>query len=79
MATRTRKVPGSEESVEMFTALQQAEKVAIRQRLLESLQHEKLPQCRHKIGDAVAEVARQYAETGTFTAAAKDGFLTERR
>ena len=38
--------------------------MAIRQKLLECLQSEQLPQVRHKIGDAVAEVARQYTDDG---------------
>lgn len=45
--------------------LQQAQKVAIRQKLLECLHNEPLAQVRHKIGDAVAEVARQYTDDGT--------------
>lgn len=64
LATKTRKVVGSDESKELFIALQDPQKVAIRERLLQCLQSENLPQVRHKIGDAVAEVARQYAENG---------------
>lgn len=64
MATKTRKLPGSEESKELFLTLQQPQKIAIRQKLLECLQNETLPKVRHKIGDAVAEVARQYADDG---------------
>ena len=45
--------------------LQPAQKVAIRQKLLECLQSERLPIVRHKIGDAVAEVARQYSDNST--------------
>ena len=45
--------------------LQLPQKVAIRHKLLECLQSESLPLVRHKIGDAVAEVARQYSDDGT--------------
>lgn len=64
IATKTRKLPGTEESKELFLTLLQPQKIAIRQKLLECLQNETLPQVRHKIGDAVAEVARQYADDG---------------
>lgn len=64
MSTKTRKTPGTEESKELFMLLQPPQKVAIRQKLLECLQSENLPMVRHKIGDAVAEVARQYADDG---------------
>ena len=66
IATKTKKVAGSEESKELFIALQNAQKLAIRERLLQCLQGETLPQVRHKVGDAVAEIARQYAENGMF-------------
>ena len=65
MSTKTRKSPGTEESKELFMLLQPPQKVAIRHKLLECLQSENLPLVRHKIGDAVAEVARQYADDGT--------------
>lgn len=64
MATKNRKLPGSEDSKELFLSLQQPQKLAIRQKLLECLQREELPQVRHKIGDAVAEIARQYSDEG---------------
>lgn len=64
MATKTRKSSGSEESKELFLTLQQPQKVAIRQKLLECLRDEKMPLVRHKIGDAVAEIARQYVDDG---------------
>lgn len=64
IATKTRKLPGTDESKELFLTLLQPQKIAIRQKLLECLQNETLPQVRHKIGDAVAEVARQYADDG---------------
>ena len=65
MSTKTRKSPGTEESKELFMLLQAPQKVAIRQKLLECLQNENFPPVRHKIGDAVAEVARQYSDDGT--------------
>lgn len=64
IATKTRKIQGAEESRELFIALQDAQKVAIREKLLQNLQSEGLSHVRHKVGDAVAEVARQYAENG---------------
>lgn len=64
IATKTRKISGSDESKELFLALQEAQRVAIRQKLLECLQNESLSQTRHKIGDAIAEVARQYTDEG---------------
>ena len=65
MATKTKRGSGDEhESKEQFSLLQTDQKNVIRQKLLECLQNESLPHVRHKIGDAVAEIARQYAETG---------------
>lgn len=64
MATKSQKLPGSDESRELFLTLQPAQKLVIRQKLLQCLQSENIPQIRHKIGDAVAEVARQYADAG---------------
>lgn len=67
VATKTRKAPGSEETKDLFTTLSQPHKDAIRQKLLECLQNETLPHVRHKIGDAVAELARQYGDEGQWT------------
>lgn len=64
VATKSRKAPGSEETKDLFTTLSQPHKEVIRQKLLHCLQNETLPHVRHKIGDAVAEVARQYADDG---------------
>ncbi|KAI4189513.1 MAG: hypothetical protein L6R41_001421 [Letrouitia leprolyta] len=64
VATKTRKVPGSEESKDLFTTLSQPHKEAIRQKSLDCLQNETLPHVRHKIGDAVAELARQLSDEG---------------
>lgn len=64
MSTKTRKTPGTDDSKEIFLGLPQPQKDAIRQNLLECLQSEALPAVRHKIGDAVAEIARQYSDNG---------------
>lgn len=64
ISTKQRKPPGTEETKELFLALPEAQKVAIRQKVLECFQNEALPQVRHKIGDAVAELARQYSDNG---------------
>ncbi|KAI9861517.1 MAG: hypothetical protein M1824_002409 [Vezdaea acicularis] len=64
IATKTRKDPVKNESKDTFLTLQQLQKLAIREKLLESLGHESVSQVRHKIGDAVAEVARQYTDEG---------------
>ena len=63
MATKTKRAAvEGQQSQEQFTLLDPAQKVAIRQKLLECLQGETLPHVRHKVGDAIAEVARQYAD-----------------
>lgn len=68
MSTKTRRSNGEDpESKEQFMMLQPQQKAAIRQKLLECLQGERLPDVRHKIGDAVAEIARQYSDNGRWT------------
>ncbi len=70
MSTKTRRVVGEErDSKEQFLLLQTQQKVVIGQKLLECLQTESLPQVRHKIGDAVAEIARQYSDNGGWSQA----------
>ncbi|MCJ1251245.1 hypothetical protein MMC30_008476 [Trapelia coarctata] len=64
MATKNQKLPNSTEPRELFLSLPQQQKIAIRGKLLQCLQNESIPAVRHKIGDAVAEIARQYAEDG---------------
>ena len=65
MSTKTRRVATEDsESKEQFLLLQVQQKHFIRQKLLECFQGEILPHVRHKIGDAVAEIARQYADDG---------------
>ena len=61
---KSKKSPGATESKELFLTLQTAQKLAIRSKLLENLQNEAMPTVRHKIGDAVAEIARQYVDDG---------------
>lgn len=66
IATRMRKVVGEEgESEDLFWSLQPPQKTAIREALLECLPAETESTVRHKVGDAVAEVARQYTAAGT--------------
>ena len=67
MATKTRKNLENEQTRELFIGLQDPQKAAIRQKLLECLQSEAQKPVRHKVGDAVAEVARQYAESSEYT------------
>lgn len=88
IASKTRKIPGTDESKELFLALQEPEKLVIRQKLLECLgtetrmtdhsgdanlstkfgnkigKNDWTANLRNKIGDAVAEIARQYADDG---------------
>ncbi|KAI9757641.1 MAG: hypothetical protein M4579_003366 [Chaenotheca gracillima] len=64
ISTKTRKDPASDESKELFLTLPQEEKVEIRAKLLECLGGESLPHVRNKVGDAVAEIARQYTDNG---------------
>ena len=64
MSTKTRKVPGTNESRETFLSLGQEQKVAIRSQLLQALSGEQVFAVRNKIGDAVAEIARQYTDNG---------------
>ncbi|OJD26524.1 hypothetical protein ACJ73_02092 [Blastomyces percursus] len=64
ISTRSTRLPNSTESKELFFTLSQEQRVAIRQKLLESLGNESLAHVRNKIGDAVAEIAGQYADHG---------------
>ncbi|MDI1484996.1 MAG: importin subunit beta-3 [Ramalina farinacea] len=60
VATKNRKI--GDEPQELFLTLPQQQKEVIRQKLLECLQSEPEKQVRHKIGDAVAEIAREYSD-----------------
>lgn len=68
IAGRTRKIgaAGGEEGEQedLFWSLQVPQKNAIRSALLDCLAQEKEGAVRHKVGDAVAEVARQYTVFG---------------
>lgn len=64
IATRTREDPQTNRSRELFLTLRQPSRNAIQQKLLVCLQAESAANVRNKIGDAVAEVARQYTEEG---------------
>ncbi|KAF2144507.1 uncharacterized protein K452DRAFT_223047 [Aplosporella prunicola CBS 121167] len=64
MATKTRKDPTSEGSKELFLTIQQAQRNAIRAKLLQCLEGEQISHVRNKVGDAIAELARQYTEEG---------------
>lgn len=64
IATKTRKDTTTEASIDLFTSLAVPQKNAIRAKVLECLGNETETSVRHKIGDAVAELARQYAAEG---------------
>ena len=52
--------------MELFLALPQQQAHAIRQKLLEALGSESVNSVRNKIGDAVAEIAREYSDNSAF-------------
>lgn len=64
IATKTRKDPASGEVKEVFLSLPNEQRVAIREKLIACLSNESTLDVRKKIGDAVAEVARQYTDNG---------------
>ncbi|KAJ5679014.1 Importin subunit beta-3 [Penicillium macrosclerotiorum] len=64
IATRTRKVTSSADIKEIFLSLPNEQRIAIREKLLTCLTSEAVLDVRKKIGDAVAEVARQYTDNG---------------
>lgn len=61
IASKTRKGP-SGDNVELFLSIPQEQAFAIRQKLLGALGGEVISAVRNKIGDAVAEVAREYSD-----------------
>lgn len=61
IASKARKLP-DDTTTETFLALEQTQGYVIRQKLLEALGTEDTNPVRNKIGDAVAEVARQYSD-----------------
>ena len=62
IASRNRKEENEESSQELFMSLGTGACEAIRTKLLEALGSESDVQVRHKIGDAVADIARQYTD-----------------
>lgn len=64
MSTKTRKVPNRSEPIELFMTLQEPQKNAIRSQLIQCMQSETIGHVRNKVGDAVAEIARQYSDDG---------------
>jgi len=65
IATKTRKAPDANKASELFLSLQHPQKNVIREKLLRCLELESQHNVRNKVGDAVAEIARQYTEEGT--------------
>ena len=64
IATKTRKDPATGEAKEIFLSLPNEQRVAIREKLVTCLTTETVTDVRKKIGDAVAEAARQYTDNG---------------
>ena len=62
IATRTTKDASSGENKEVFLQLNHESKTAIRSKLLQCYANETNKSVRHKIADAVAEIARQYTD-----------------
>ncbi|TVY92395.1 Importin subunit beta [Lachnellula willkommii] len=60
-ASKARKLANGE-SIELFLSLPQEQAYVIRQKLIEALGAEATNNVRNKIGDAVAEIARQYSD-----------------
>lgn len=71
IASKSRKLDNNT-TVELFLALPKAQGYAIRQKLLEALSAEKTNVVRNKIGDAVAEIAREYSDNSAFFVEAFD-------
>ncbi|KAJ6021004.1 Importin subunit beta-3 [Penicillium herquei] len=64
ISTKTRKDPVTGDAKEVFLCLPNEQRVAIREKLVNCLKTESITDVRKKIGDAVAEVARQYTDNG---------------
>lgn len=62
MASKSRKVADSRDSKELFLVIAKEHAYAIRAKLLETLASEIDNSVRNKIGDAVAEIAREYSD-----------------
>ncbi|KAF7876501.1 hypothetical protein EAF04_001591 [Stromatinia cepivora] len=63
IASKSRKTDDNN-SIELFLTIPKQEAYAIRQKLIEALGLEKSNPVRNKIGDAVAEIAREYSDNG---------------
>lgn len=64
IATKTRKDPATGDNKEIFSSLPNEQRIAIREKLVVSLTSETVTDVRKKIGDTLAEVARQYTDNG---------------
>lgn len=64
IATKTRKDPVTNEAKQLFSTLSGEQRLVIRQKLVTCLTSESVTDVRKKIGDAVAEIARQYTDSG---------------
>lgn len=64
MAGKSSKDRVTNETKELFLTLPVDVKLAIRAGLLQCLATEPNPPVRNKVGDAIAEVARQYTDNG---------------
>ena len=64
IATKTRTDPVTNEARELFSTLTTDQRLVIRQKLVTCLTTESATDVRKKIGDAVAEIARQYTDNG---------------
>ena len=73
IASKSRKMP-NDQSVETFLSLPPQQGHAIRQQLLEALGAETSNPVRNKIGDAVAEIARQYSDGSMYPTAHNESF-----
>ncbi|ELR04749.1 hypothetical protein VC83_09190 [Pseudogymnoascus destructans] len=63
IASKTRKA-ASGDQIELFLSISQEQAYAIREKLLEALGNETVNTVRNKVGDAVAELAREYSDNG---------------
>ncbi|KAL6250246.1 importin subunit beta-3 [Rhinocladiella similis] len=61
-ASKNKKLPGTNENKELFLTLGPEARGAIRSKLLEGLAREQVHAVRNKIGDAIAEIAREYVD-----------------
>lgn len=64
IATKTRKDPATGDNKEIFSSLPSEQRIAIREKLVVCLTNETVTDVRKKIGDTLAEVARQYTDNG---------------